>query len=125
MVVGCESSRQSVSPIAEQHTWLQSSSHEVVLGLCDKNGDGDFPALFIVTGPDGRVHKVLPEFTDDKRKTSQENHAAAYVSFPSDFKTDWLVGRYTWKCFVESNCAASGAFEYQYGSNSWIVTIKP
>jgi LysM repeat protein len=118
----------SVQSSEPEHTWLQSSSQEVVLGFCDKNGNGGFPALFIVTGPDGpdgRVHIAPPEITDQKRKTGPENYASAYVTFPSDFNTDWREGRYYWQGIVESNCVAYGAFEYHCVSNSYIVTIGP
>ena len=118
----------SVQPPEPEHTWLQSSSHEVVLSFCDKNGNGGFPALFIVTGPDGpdgRVHIASPEITDQKRKTDQENYATAIVSFPSDFHTDWRKGWYYWQGIVESNCVAYGAFEYNRVSNSYIVTFAP
>ena len=108
----------------DEHTWLQSASQEVVLGLCDKNGNGDFSPLFVVTDPDGQEHAAPPDITDRKRKSGQENYAAGYVSFPSDFKTYWITGRYAWKCFVQSNCVAAGAFEYFCGTNGWSVIIK-
>lgn len=108
----------------EPHVWLQSATHQVEIGVCDKYGSGDFPARFVVTGPDGAVYKAPPEVTDQKRQSGQESYAMAYVHFPSDFRARWQEGRYSWQCFVETNCVASGAFEYCCRSNACVVIIK-
>ena len=72
------------------------------------------------------VHVVLAasEITDQRRKSGQESYAAAYVYFPADFKTWWQEGDYSWQCRVESNCVASGAFEYHCRSNACVMIIK-
>lgn len=117
-----------VPPLPDEpgsHTWLQSADHQVEIGVCDKNGNGDFPASFIVTGPDGAVYQAPPEVTDQKRKSGVENDAMAYVTFPSDFRAWWQEGRYSWQCFVETNCVATGVFEYHYTTNGHAVIVSP
>jgi hypothetical protein len=105
-ITGCATQRHTPAAIL-QATWQQSESVSVELGVRDKSDAlASFMAVFEVTGPDGSVHTARARIRDGD---------FSYVSFPSDFDTYIIAGRYTWRCLVESNSIASGAFEYSIG----------
>jgi hypothetical protein len=93
----------------EQAIWQQDQNPSVELGVRDKlDSHVPFDATFEVTSPDGVIHVTHAniegsDFTD--------------VNFPYDFDDGdgydmTIEGQYSWRCLVESNTVASGAFEY-------------
>lgn len=100
-ISGC-ATRHPNSADVLQDTWQQSESACIELGVRDKSSFASFAAVFEVTGPDGVVHNAHARIRDND---------FSYVTFPSDFGTYMMDGRYQWQCLVESNSVASGAFE--------------
>lgn len=102
-------------------TWLRSTGPEVRLEATDKNGGIDLIALkpvFIVTGPAGEQYSALNSYS------GSGNHAE--VVFPHDFNSVYWpkAGRYSWKCFVRSNCIVWGTFEYHQSPPSLSVIYE-